>query len=306
MSPLLSIIIRTHNAEAYLSALIASIHRQDFKDWEIIAVLHKCHDGSEAILREAGARIVHYPPDDPFNYSRALNLGAAVSHGKYLLNLSSHIEIVRSDTLPKMIHTMEAGNLAAVTVMRRFLGERYPRREDISFIDQNNFRGEGGLANFCGMIPRQLWEKHPFSEAIPAVEDSAWAAYWINHGYRTAWLGGHAIIYKNPRYSVSKLVRDRALIALFLSNDNPSISFKRLAQWTFGNAKRYLRSRKSSLLCFVCIELIATCKLLHLSHSTKKQEAIRKQFLRDYPGLAEYIDTYVKPPHPSPTSPANP
>jgi glycosyltransferase involved in cell wall biosynthesis len=294
MAALVSIIIRAHNAAAYLPALLKSIHLQDFKDWEIVAVVHNCTDASEQILSDAGARIVHYPYDRPFNYSYALNLGADQSQGKYLLNLSSHVEIVRSDTLSKMVQVMESDKLAAITVMRRFPGERYPLKESIAFICIDNFRGEGGLANFCGMIPRLLWKQHPFSEVIPAVEDSAWAAYWINRGHCTGWLHGHAIIYKNPRYSVAKLVRDRVLIALFLSSDYPSESFKRLAQWTFGNVKRYLRSRHFGLLRFAFIELIATWRLLQLSQSTKKQNAIREQMLQEYPGLNEYVEAYLK------------
>jgi glycosyltransferase involved in cell wall biosynthesis len=296
MSALVSIIIRTHNAAAYLPALLESLHRQDFRRWEIVAVIHNCTDRSEQILREAGAQIVYYPSNLDFNYSHALNLGAEASSGKYLLNLSSHVEIVRNDTIGKMVQLLETENLAAVTVMRRFSGERYSRVESIAFTDRNNFRGDGGLANFCGMIPRFLWEQHPFSEAIPAVEDSAWAAYWIYRGHRTGWLHGHAITYKNPRYSVAKLVRDRALIALFLSNDPPSVTFDRLSQWTRGNVKRYVRSRQFGLLRIAWIELIATWKLLQLSRSIKKQEIIREQMLRDYPQLPEYLETYLKDP----------
>jgi glycosyltransferase involved in cell wall biosynthesis len=294
-APAVSIVIRTHNAEAYLPALLQSLRKQTFTDWEIVAVIHKCTDRSEEILKAAGARIIYYPAADSFNYSRALNIGAEAAKGEFLLNLSSHVEFVREDTLEKMVGVIRSEELAAVTVMRRFAGERYSKQEKLAYTTSENFRGSGGLANFCGLIPRALWKKHAFGESIPTVEDSAWAAYWISRGCRTAWLGGHAVIYKNPRFSVEKLVRERCVIALFLSSDCASTTFARLSTWTRKNAKRYLRSRDPRLWRCVAVEFIASWQLRRLSRSTEKQESIRLKMVHENPGLDEYIKKYVRP-----------
>ncbi len=293
--PTVSIIIRTHNAEPYLPALLGSLGRQTFTDWEIVAVIHQCSDRSEEILKAARARIVHYPPAEPFNYSRALNLGAEAARGRFLLNLSSHVEFVRDDTIERMLELILAEGIAAVTVMRRFAGERYSKQEKLSYTTVENFGGSGGLANFCGLIPRALWEKHPFPVIVPAVEDTAWAAFWIYRGYRTVWLNGHAVIYKNPRFSVDKIVRDRCVIALFLSNDISSAAFAATSRWTRKNVKRYLRSLDARLWRSVAVESLASWKLWRLSRSQRMREAIRLRMLHENPGLDEYIEKYARP-----------
>lgn len=305
MAPLLSIIIRTHNAEAYLPELIDSIYRQDFKDWEIIAVLHKCHDGSEAILREAGAKIVHYPPDDPFNYSRALNIGSSVSRGKYLLNLSCHVKFVKANTISRMLANMEINKFAAISVRRRFPREPYSQNEGLDVTNIGNFEGWGGLANYCGMIPKSLWLQQPFHEAIPTVEDCAWAAYWICRGHQTAVLRGHSVLYRNPQYSVYKLFRDRAFIALFLARKMPSDALMELSNFLWNNATKLLRFRYLEIWPILWIEICASWKLRILSKSRAKQESLRLQMLREYPNLVEYIETNVSMAHPEPTSPTN-
>jgi glycosyltransferase involved in cell wall biosynthesis len=305
MSALVSIIIRTHNAAAYLPALLKSIHLQDFKDWEIVAVVHNCTDASEQILSDAGARIVHYPSNRDFNYSHALNIGAEASSGKYLLNLSSHVEFARNDTLAKMVHHLEQEKLAAISVRRRFAGERFPHHEALEVTTSENFKGYGGLANYCGMIPKSLWHLHAFGEALPTVEDCAWAAYWLYQGHKTAFLQGHAVIYKNPNYTTYKLVRDRVFIALFITQHDPSSLLRELAGFTWNNARRYIGQSRLCLIRPIWVELAATWQLRRLSRSNKKQEVIREQMLRDYPGLSEYVETYLKHPAEPESSKAN-
>lgn len=298
MAPKVSVIIRTHNAECFLPALLESLGKQTFQDFEIVAVIHACKDRSESILKAAGARIVQYPTSEAFNYSRALNIGAEAAGGAYLLNLSSHVEIVRADTLAKMLEAIEKEGLAAVTVARRFPREPYSKKEKFGMTDSGNFQGSGGMANFCGLLPRTLWKQHAFPTEVPAVEDSAWATYWIRKGYRTAWLNGHAVAYKNPRYSGKKLVRDRCIIALLLGNQPASITFQQLSSASFKKAKRWtkymLRNRVWGLFHPILVEATTAFRLRLLSCSTNAQKRWRDKLLRENPGLDTYLRTYVK------------
>lgn len=295
MRPRVSVVVRTRNAERFLPNLLASLRKQTFCDWEIVSVLHRSSDRSEEILRGAGATTINYPEDQPFNYSKALNIGAEAATGTYVLNLSSHVEIVRSDTLERMVALMEAEQLAAVTVMRRFPGERYGKKDCVAITTRENFQGNGGLANYCGMIPRRLWQEHPFPEVVPTVEDSAWAGYWLLRGAKTAWLNGHAALYRNPQYSVAKLFRDRSLIALVLSSLDPASMLRSLAKLTSKNAMRFLRSRRVGLLRCVLVEIITARKLDALARDPERQESIRTEFFEQNPGLQDYVADHLRP-----------
>ena len=52
-SPAISIVIPIYNAERYLAECLASLARQTFRDFEVIAVNDGSADGSLALLRRA-------------------------------------------------------------------------------------------------------------------------------------------------------------------------------------------------------------------------------------------------------------
>lgn len=222
---------------------MASLDRQTFRDWNIVAVLHACTDGSEALLREAGAQMVFYPENEPFNYSRALNLGAEVADSPYLLNLSSHVELIRDDTISTMVDLLDSDpSIASVSASRFFPGEDPgpPRAPGISTFE--SFTCLGGLANYCGMIRKSLWERRPFREEMPTVEDIDWAVWAMREGHKTGWLRGHGIWYRNPRYSYRKIIRERMITGFVLATCSEKKAFRQLADLSLRKAKRYARS----------------------------------------------------------------
>jgi len=57
MTPTVSIVIPTFNGEAFLDQTLASVRKQGFADWEIIAVDDGSGDGTMDILRRNLERI---------------------------------------------------------------------------------------------------------------------------------------------------------------------------------------------------------------------------------------------------------
>lgn len=81
----LSIIIPAHNEEKFLAKCLQGVARAECYSGlvvEVIVVLNRCSDGTEAIAREANALIVH---EDAANLSKIRNAGAAVASAPILV-----------------------------------------------------------------------------------------------------------------------------------------------------------------------------------------------------------------------------
>ncbi len=72
--PLLTVALPIHNTERFLAECIRSIRAQTFEDFEVIAVLDGCTDGSEEILRDMqDGRFLIVKKDQKEGLSSALN-----------------------------------------------------------------------------------------------------------------------------------------------------------------------------------------------------------------------------------------
>lgn len=80
--PLVSVIVPTLNEEKYIGLLLSSVHRQQFKNWEIIIVDGGSKDGTVDIAKKYGVKILVYPRLGEF---ASRNIGAKNAKGKYLL-----------------------------------------------------------------------------------------------------------------------------------------------------------------------------------------------------------------------------
>ena len=85
-SPAISIVIPIYNAERYLAECLASLARQTFRDFEVIAVNDGSADGSLALLRRAEKEYDFLRVIDQENggVSAARNNGMAAARGEYL------------------------------------------------------------------------------------------------------------------------------------------------------------------------------------------------------------------------------
>ncbi|NYB51571.1 MAG: glycosyltransferase [Methanobacteriaceae archaeon] len=86
----LSIIIPTYNEENYLPALLESIKRQEFQDYEIIVADAGSQDRTREIAQEWGCRVVEGGMP-----AEGRNRGAESAKGEYLLFLDSDVILTR-------------------------------------------------------------------------------------------------------------------------------------------------------------------------------------------------------------------
>ncbi|ACL03366.1 glycosyl transferase family 2 [Desulfatibacillum aliphaticivorans] len=185
MNPKVSIIVRSKNEEKWISSCLASVFRQEFKDFEVILVDNNSTDKTvEKAKKFPVAKIVNI---DQFLPGKALNLGVRNSTGEYLVNLSAHCIPVDSKWLGALLDAFDDPSIAGV----------YGRQEPMAFssdLDKRDLINTFGLDkkiqkkdpffhNANSMIRRDVWEKYPFSETATNIEDRIWAKEILEQGY---------------------------------------------------------------------------------------------------------------------------
>ena len=108
--PKLSIVIPTLNEVALLPTLLASIRASQFHDYEIIVADKNSPDGTAAIAKSAGARVVAGGLP-----SAGRNAGAAVARGELILFLDADVHIPDQGFLGRIVAEFERKKLDVAT-----------------------------------------------------------------------------------------------------------------------------------------------------------------------------------------------
>ena len=88
-SPKVSIIVRTHNEEFWISHCLEAIFLQDFEKFEVILVDNNSTDNTIEIAKRYPISEIVYI--DEFFPGKAINGGVRVSSGDYIVCISSHL-----------------------------------------------------------------------------------------------------------------------------------------------------------------------------------------------------------------------
>ncbi len=112
--PKVSIVIPTRDAPHHIGRCLASIfERTTYPDFEVVAVDNGTTDRTaRAILEQYRIRVVPY--DEPFNFSRANNLGVAAAAGEYVVLLNNDTEVITPDWLQLLVFHLEQPDVGAV------------------------------------------------------------------------------------------------------------------------------------------------------------------------------------------------
>ncbi len=95
----ISIIIPTLNEEECLPALLKSIKRQTFKDFEVIVSDSNSEDRTEYIAKEFGAKVVKGSRKGP---GAARNVGARIANGEVLFFIDADTSLGNKNMLKKL------------------------------------------------------------------------------------------------------------------------------------------------------------------------------------------------------------
>lgn len=220
MTKSVSAVIRTWNSDRTLERTLASLREQDPPINEYIVVDSGSTDKTLEIARQFGARIIAYPKDRDFNYSRALNIGISEARSDYILSISSHVVLLYQDIVRLMSSHLDQFDAAgAYCTFRSCEEERTQRTEPyrqelVTLIQKGNFNGHNGLWNSCSLIAKSAWRDHHFMEDMPRAEDQEWA-HWHYHNSKkpTVRMKDPGVLYLNPHRGYKKDALDYAVIA---------------------------------------------------------------------------------------------
>ena len=217
--PLVTIVILTKNAAAYLPETLPTIFDQqvDFK-YEVLAIDSGSQDGSLELLSRFPVRLVQIPPES-FNHGETRNLGArsASPDSQYIVFLSHDAMPANSSWLRCLVeplvadpdvagafsrHTPRPG--ASASVVRQLvqltqsggsqrLVKQMPSSED-------EFKAKKFyyvfFSNTSSILRKSIWEKYPFPKADFA-EDASWAEQVLRAGYKIVFEPGSVIIHSH-------------------------------------------------------------------------------------------------------------
>lgn len=180
-----SIIIRAKNEERWISAVLKAVHRQIFRDFEVILVDNCSTDKTVEKAKKFDVRVVTI---DDYRPGRALNLGVRASQGEFLVCLSAHCVPRDSVWLENLLVNFEDSLVAGVYGRQEPLVQTSAQdKRDllIAFgLDRRVQIKDSFFHNGNSMIRRSVWERVPFDEEVTNLEDRAWAQLVLARGYK--------------------------------------------------------------------------------------------------------------------------
>lgn len=187
MRPAASVVIRARNEGALIGRLLDGIRLQDFTDVEILLVDSGSTDDTRAIAQAHGCRVVELEADR-FTYGRALNLGCAAARGDTCVLVSAHCVPVNDQWLSRLLEPFRDPAVAAS------YGKQLPLAGTLPYEQRNLLTGfsfgsrrqtsQFFFHNANAALRRRVWERTPFDETLPGLEDREWARRVVAGGWQ--------------------------------------------------------------------------------------------------------------------------
>jgi glycosyltransferase involved in cell wall biosynthesis len=207
-----SAIIRTFQSFPVVEEVVRALRRQSIPPRSIIVVDSGSSEQDRTRLRDLADIFIDYPPE-PFNFSKAINLGVAEVSTQCCLIISSHFLIEDTTLIARSIQQMAASGAGAFYVSNvcRKGTEKY------TLISASNFTGFNGFSNACGFVPKAMVQEHCFREDVFACEDQEWAAWYLQERYGSILkIVSPSIRYLNPHANLTKKLNEELAVAAFV------------------------------------------------------------------------------------------
>ncbi len=213
-SPRASIIIRCYNEREHIGKLLYGVFEQTVEDVEVILVDSGSTDGTLEVANEYPIDDVVYIAPEEFSFGRALNRGIEAADGEFCVFASAHVYPKRRDWLECLLDKFEdnvglvygkqRGNdgtkFSEKQIFRKWFPDRDIERQDSPFCNNAN-----------AAIRRKLWEKFPYDEDLPGLEDLDWAKRIRSEGWDIAYAADATIVHvhdETPREVYNRYRRE--------------------------------------------------------------------------------------------------
>jgi glycosyltransferase involved in cell wall biosynthesis len=177
--PDISIIIRSKNEKRFIGQTLAAIFQQEIDlSFEVILIDSGSTDSTLEIARRYSVRL--YEIDSrQFTYGRALNNGASLARGRYLINLSAHCIPTDSGWMAKLVGWLRSDSSIVATyggqVPIKGVNPFEERSVLANFTQDKDGRIRPPFSNANCAIRKDIWEKYPFDEKASFAEDFIWS-----------------------------------------------------------------------------------------------------------------------------------
>jgi len=206
-----SIVIRTKNEAEHIKKCLDAVFSQNFQagNFEVLIVDSGSSDDTVGITRNYKVKIAEIGAKK-FSYGAALNIGAKLARGEYVVYLSAHAVPKSDKWLSSLISDFSDPNVAGV----------YGRQVPLSNCNPFEARGilssygltkkvqtkDSFFSNANAAIRRSVWVKFPFNQALPISEDRDWAGRVQASGYKIVY-EPKAVVYHSHNYSLGQVFR---------------------------------------------------------------------------------------------------
>lgn len=207
-------LIRTYNSFPLVADVVAALRAQAIPPERIIAVDSNSNSEQRQALDDLVDEVIDYPKE-PFNYSKAINIGIAACETEYVLIISSHVLLTDPYLISYGInHISLSGELCLGCCFNQ--GGDHGKAYGVSWVDKNSFSLLLGLSNSCAFLKRRYITERPFREDVFSAEDQEWAAYYLRErGANFYSFHSVYVKYLNPHVNELKTMNEFISMAYF-------------------------------------------------------------------------------------------
>ncbi len=193
-----SIVIRAYNEEAHIGRLLSGIWQQTVREVQTIVVDSGSTDATASIAHSFGAEVLHIRPED-FTFGRSLNAGIRQARADLVVIASAHVYPVYPDWLEKLLAPFSGDKVVLTYGKQRGSSESQFSEQQIFLhwypAHSQTSQNHPFCNNANAAIRVSAWKENPYDEAIPALEDLAWAKWAMEAGYALSYVAEAEVIH---------------------------------------------------------------------------------------------------------------
>lgn len=250
-------LIRTYNSLPLVADVVAGLRSQAVPPQRIIAVDSNSSPDQRLALNDLVDQVIDYP-NEPFNYSKAINIGVEACKTEYVLIISSHVVLNDPYLISYGINHISLNGERCLGCCFNQGGD-YERVYGVSLVDKNSFSLLLGLSNSCAFLKRKYIVDRPFREDVFSSEDQEWAAYYL-HQHDANFYSFHSVNvkYLNPHVNELKTMNEFISMAYFTHPElrGPKYVIPRLARALLAILR--LRPTRARFHLTMAVELFMT------------------------------------------------
>jgi glycosyltransferase involved in cell wall biosynthesis len=187
VTPRASLIVRARNEAPALGRLLEGIRVQQVTAAEVVLVDSRSDDDTRGIAERFGARVVDMDPA-AFTYGRALNVGCAAARGELCVAVSAHCVPANDQWLTRLLEPFR-DPVVAGSYGKQLPLAATPAYEQRNFLNGFPFGSRRQTSHFFfhnanAAFRRSVWERIPFDETLPGLEDRDWARRVLAAGWQ--------------------------------------------------------------------------------------------------------------------------